>query len=80
MTLISSHNSDGETGRCDAKCYNATGGKCDCICGGKNHGVGLKKAQENTREYVDAWVKDWEASHPGDRVQVEKTIYQGSLF
>ena len=80
MTLISSHNGDHETGRCDAKCYNATGGQCVCICGGANHGVGQQKALDNTREYVDAWVKTWEESHPGDRVAVEKTIYQGSLF
>lgn len=45
MVLIwSSH------GRCDARCYEAEGGECDCICGGRNHGVGLKRAVENNRE------------------------------
>jgi hypothetical protein len=24
-------------------------GKCTCVCGGANHGVGLSKAVENTR-------------------------------
>ena len=30
---------------CDAKCYNATGRvmKCECSCGGKNHGKGAFK-------------------------------------
>lgn len=51
-TLISVYNSDGCQGRCDAKCYDAQGETCNCICGGKNHGAGLKQAIENTREMV----------------------------
>lgn len=47
-TLIFVGNSDGER-RCDAKCYDAQGGKCDCVCGGRNHGAGLSQAQKNTR-------------------------------
>jgi hypothetical protein len=49
-TLISAYNSDGCIGRCDAKCHNATGPDCYCICGGRNHGVGVKQAYSNTRE------------------------------
>ncbi len=49
-TLIAVYNSDGCVGRCDAKCYNATSGECDCICGGKNHGAGKERAMENIRE------------------------------
>ena len=26
--------------KCDARCLNATGFKCECECGGKNHGAG----------------------------------------
>ena len=26
--------------RCDARCTNARGHKCDCSCGGENHGEG----------------------------------------
>lgn len=48
-TLLSVGNSEG-TRRCDARCYDAEGGQCDCVCGGKNHGVGLKRAVDNTRE------------------------------
>lgn len=52
-TLIQETHSCGSRRRCDARCYNATGKKCTCICGGRNHGVGLKKAIENTREIVE---------------------------
>ena len=26
--------------KCDGRCLNATGFKCECACGGKNHGAG----------------------------------------
>lgn len=29
-----------DTVRCDARCTNARGHKCDCSCGGENHGAG----------------------------------------
>jgi hypothetical protein len=33
---------------CDARCYDARGpGLCQCICGGKNHGVGEQQARAN---------------------------------
>lgn len=56
-TLIAVYNSQGLVGRCDAKCYMATGPECDCICGGKNHGAGLEKAVENTRELAESWLE-----------------------
>jgi len=37
----------GVTRKCDARCFNAKSGGCDCICGGRNHGVGLEKALDN---------------------------------
>lgn len=58
MTLIAVYNSSGCVGRCDARCYNATEPNCVCICGGKNHGAGLNKALDNTREYCAQWLKD----------------------
>jgi hypothetical protein len=42
------YNSDGCVGRCDANCHDATTPICTCICGGRNHGVGLKQAIDNT--------------------------------
>lgn len=49
-TLIACYNSDGCYGRCDAKCYGATGPDCHCVCGGINHGKGESEARENTRQ------------------------------
>jgi len=44
-TIIIRKNKDGViTGRCDARCYNAKGKKCHCVCGGVNHGIGLNNA------------------------------------
>lgn len=60
-TLISAANSDGEYGRCDAKCYNAQGGDCECVCGGRNHGAGLRKAIQNTRELADTMMEEFQA-------------------
>ena len=34
--------------RCDARCYNAKHGKCRCICGGENHGKGLRQVIEQS--------------------------------
>jgi len=39
VTLIVVGNSDGQR-RCDARCHNASEAKCDCVCGGRNHGLG----------------------------------------
>lgn len=47
-------------GRCDAKCYEAEHPQCNCICGGRNHGVGLKRAIENTRELTREQVAEIE--------------------
>lgn len=58
-TLIAVYNSEGCVGRCDARCYNAKHENCNCICGGANHGKGLAKAIDNTREMVDQWLDDY---------------------
>jgi hypothetical protein len=52
-TLIAVYNSDGCVFRCDARCYEAVDPECDCICGGRNHGVGRARAVENTAELID---------------------------
>lgn len=63
-TLISAGNSDGVYGRCDAKCYGAQHPKCDCICGGRNHGVGLRQALTNTSEQFRPMLEEYVAAHP----------------
>ena len=44
--------------KCDARCYDAKKKHCNCICGGANHGVGKKKAIENTRSMADDLLED----------------------
>jgi hypothetical protein len=47
MVLLSVYDHSGCVGRCDARCYDAISSECDCICGGKNHGAGVKQAAAN---------------------------------
>jgi hypothetical protein len=64
-TLISYQSSGGDQGRCDAKCYNAWGPECHCICQGANHGIGKQDALENTRELAGSWLEQARASGQG---------------
>ena len=49
MTLFSAYLPNGQKlGQCDASCYDGTGTRCKCICGGINHGVGLQQAAAQT--------------------------------
>jgi len=56
VMLMEVHTSRGLIGRCDAKCYNALHGKCICVCNGRNHGVGQKKAMKNTKTNAKKWI------------------------
>lgn len=38
MVVMSWGDNTGTKGRCDARCHNATGGDCKCMCGGRYHG------------------------------------------
>ena len=58
-TLIAVYSSDGLVGRCDARCYLANQPDCDCICGGRNHGAGVQKAIDNTRELAQHWLREY---------------------
>jgi len=42
---------DGTRKTCDSRCYNAVKPTCECVCAGRNHGVGLKKALQNIAEH-----------------------------
>lgn len=57
VTLISWATSGGETGRCDAKCYNAAEDECDCCCGGMNHAAGREQAEQNTLDMAERWIE-----------------------
>ncbi len=52
-TIYAVYNSDGCVGRCDAKCHEAKGEECHCICGGVMHGVGSKIAREDRKYLTD---------------------------
>jgi len=50
VTVLAVYNSAGCVGRCDALCHNAAKSECDCICGGRNHGIGTKRAIANVEK------------------------------
>jgi hypothetical protein len=72
---MSTGNSSGQTGRCDAKCYDAQGQKCDCCCGGRNHGVGRIEALQNTADYAQEMMKEWKGLHPEEKFVVENLLF-----
>ena len=37
--------------KCDEKCYRGSGPRCDCCCGGRNHGVGRDQAVRNLKDF-----------------------------
>ena len=57
-TLI--HAQGAGAGRCDAKCYDAQGPECDCVCGGMNHGAGVQGATDRTKELAGEMLKEVE--------------------
>ena len=59
--LIAVYTGDGCVGRCDAKCYNAWGPECHCICQGGNHGLGRQEAIASTRELGETWLEQAQA-------------------
>lgn len=87
MILISVYNSSGLIGRCDARCYNAKtpACSCDCICGGKNHGAGQSKAEDNTRQYAEQMLEQFTEQRglkgSKDLLQeINPEVYQLNLF
>lgn len=84
-TVIAVYNSSGCIGRCDAKCHDAQGPDCDCICGGANHGGGLKAAIQNNQDHWDAIAgnaQEWAKGQPTELgpIVVERPPVQAPLF
>ncbi len=52
-TLITVSDPDGVIGTCDARCYNAKGGECHCVCYGLNHAKGENFAITFTDHLAD---------------------------
>ena len=40
--------------KCDESCYNAKHIGCNCICHGKNHGLGLQHALDTASQTAEA--------------------------
>lgn len=80
-TLILVRNSSGVVGRCDARCYNADGDVCDCVCGGANHGKGYGQAVANVRACMEQLVAEaLDARHEQGDVEFGVPILQLSMF
>lgn len=63
-TLMTIYTDGAKVGQCDARCYNATSPACSCICGGANHGVGLRKAAANTITHASEWLAAQKSDDP----------------
>lgn len=57
-TLIKKRGRGRGVRRCDERCYMDIGSRCQCICGGVNHGVGLRRALINTAEIAKKHIHD----------------------
>jgi len=80
-TLIIVMKSGGRVvGRCDANCYDARTPECDCICGGKNHGVGFGKALEQVSQYTQERLKQLAEQGASVTDDAIFNIKQGKLF
>ena len=81
-TIMSWGNSKGTKGRCDAKCHNAAGTRCRCMCGGRFHGAahqpgGIQGAvRKHWNEVFDEAMK--QAQEHG--MELKSTPYQLSLL
>lgn len=76
MTLIAVYNSEGCVGRCDAHCYNATTPDCNCICGGRNHGAGIERATDNTRDLAEDWIDEFGTPEMKEHLRWEVPAHQ----
>lgn len=71
MTLIAIYKDDKCVGRCDARCYNAKGEVCHCICQRTNHGKGYDEARANTDKRGQELAKAFEAENPDKVVKIK---------
>jgi len=72
VVLIQQTSSSGQKRRCDARCYNGKHARCRCICGGRNHGVGLEKALRNTCEMAQRMIESARAA--GQQIRIPDEI------
>jgi len=77
--VVRVENSDGVVGQCDAKCYDAEGGRCSCICGGANHGQGLTMALAKGRELAEVVGKRSTSARVTSDARTAQTVLAGVL-
>ena len=69
MAVILSKKGTWTTRYCNATCHNAEGDKCQCICGGKLHGIGY---QEAVYEVPTMTIE------PGVRIEPHQMVLEGT--
>ncbi len=74
-TLIRVGNSEGEVGRCDARCYDAKEPQCDCVCGGLNHGAGEQQAAAQTSALARSWIESYAERKGIDAGELQAEIF-----
>lgn len=81
-TAIAVYDSEGCRGRCDAKCHDARSPDCDCICGGRLHGVGAGNAiAVNTEHWNESGLLEQFAKvHELDAGELRVEFGQPALF
>jgi hypothetical protein len=58
LPIILSKVVDGKTVNCDGKCHGAKNPKCECICGGKYHGISKDMPNPETLEEAEKLVRN----------------------
>jgi hypothetical protein len=82
-TVLAVYNGEGCVGRCDARCHEARTPECDCICGGRYHGVGADHAVRAATEHIDpdgTLRRAFAAAHGLDAAALRVEACQGALF
>ena len=80
-TVYAVYDNYGCVGRCDAKCHNAKGPECRCICGGAFHGVGSKIAVDDRKYLTDYEIlENARKLNPYGTLRVFRPIRQPRLF
>lgn len=55
-TLLALYLGRALVGRCDVNCWGGSDTRCECLCTGLNHGVGIDQAAEQTRRMMAEWI------------------------
>lgn len=81
-TLIAFYDAGGHrVGHCGVRCYNAHHRRCNCVCGGVNHGAGERQAAENTARLAETWRRQARAAgHQVTRTVLGGPVVQLALF